>query len=142
MLAAAAQLDGVRVRLVGAPPRVSVPSNVEVLGHVPDVAAALRGATLFVLPSWQEGFGIVAAEALAAGLPVVTTPSGGPEELVRASGGGRILSGYDPDELAAAVEELLHDPSGLAEMRRAGRAYVEREHSPARLRELLAEVLE
>src|SRR5207302_8172851 len=86
-----------------------------------DVAAALRGATLFVLPSWQEGFGIVAAEALAAGLPVVTTPSGGPEELVRESGGGRILSGYDPDELAAAVEELLHDPSGLAEMRRADR---------------------
>ena len=48
----------------------------------------------------------------------------------------------EPDLMPTAVEELLHDPSGLAEMRRAGRAYVEREHSPARLRELLAEVLE
>jgi glycosyltransferase involved in cell wall biosynthesis len=141
LLDSARRLDGVQIRLVGAPPRVALPPNVEATGEVPDVAAALRGATLFVLPSRHEGFGIVAAEALAAGLPVVTTPSGGPEELVRVSGGGRVLAGFDTDGMTAAIAELLADPSGLAAMRRAGREYVEREHSPSRFRELLAEAL-
>jgi glycosyltransferase involved in cell wall biosynthesis len=105
------------------------------------VAAQLRRATLFVLPSLQEGFGIAAAEALAAGLPVVTTPSGGPEALVSDSGGGIVLSGFSPEELAEAVRGLLEDPARLAELRRRGREYVVREHSPARFRELLAEAL-
>ena len=105
---------------------------------MPSVAAHLRRATLFVLPSWQEGFGIAAAEALAAGLPVVTTPSGGPEALVRDSGGGVVLEGFSAEELAATVRGLLADPAPPRAMRRSGREYVEREHSPARFRELLA----
>jgi glycosyltransferase involved in cell wall biosynthesis len=99
----------------------------------------VRDASLFVLPSRQEGFGIVAAEALACGVPVITTPSGGPEELVRASGGGVVLGGCTPEELAETAAELLGDPARLAAMRSSGREYVAREHSPERLRALLAE---
>jgi glycosyltransferase involved in cell wall biosynthesis len=134
-------LPGVRVLLVGAPPAGPVPDRVEATGPVPSIEPELHRATLFVLPSRQEGFGIVAAEALAAGLPVVTTPSGGPEALVDESGGGVVLSGFSPEELAATVGELLADPARLEEMRRRGREYVAREHSPARFRELLAEAL-
>jgi glycosyltransferase involved in cell wall biosynthesis len=107
-----------------------------------DLAAHLRTASIFVLPSLQEGFGIVVAEALAAGIPVVTTPSGGPEDLVRESGGGIVVAGFGPDELADAVLELLRDPDRLADMRRRGREFVAREHSPGRFRELLAAGLE
>ena len=72
-------------------------------------------------------------------MPVlVTTPSGGPEELLRASGGGRVLAGFGAEELADALVELLRDPVTLAAMRRRGRDYVVREHSPQRFRELLA----
>ena len=134
-------LPGVRALLVGSPPAGPLPDRVEATGPVSSVAPQLRRATLFVLPSHQEGFGIAAAEALAAGLPVVTTPSGGPEALVRESGGGVVLGGFTPDELASTVGELLADPARLEEMRRRGREYVVREHSPRRFRGLLAEAL-
>jgi glycosyltransferase involved in cell wall biosynthesis len=136
------RVPAARLRLVGTPPARPLPDGAEALGPVPDVAAALRGATLFVLPSLQEGFGIVVAEALAAGLPAVVTPCGGPEDLVRRSGGGRVLESFDADELAAELEDLLADADALARLRAAGRRHVEHEHSPERLRALLAPVLE
>jgi glycosyltransferase involved in cell wall biosynthesis len=134
-------LPGVRALLVGSPPAGPPPDRVEATGTVPSVAEHLRRATLFVLPSHQEAFGIAAAEALAAGLPVVTTPSGGPEALVAGSGGGIVLSGFSAEELAATVQGLLADPERLAEMRRRGREHVAREHSAARLHELLGAAL-
>jgi glycosyltransferase involved in cell wall biosynthesis len=72
-------------------------------------------------------------------VPVVTTPCGGPEALVRESGGGRVLQGFEPEELAATLTELLEDVGTLRELRRRGRSHVLREHSPERLRRLLAE---
>jgi glycosyltransferase involved in cell wall biosynthesis len=141
LIEAARRMPDVRVLLAGRRPTVALPANVEALGEVPDVATVLREATLFVLPSWQEGFGIAAAEALAAGVPVIATPSGGPEELLRASRGGVVLSGVSPEELAAETRDLLADEDRLAAMREAGREYVAREHSPERFRLLLADAL-
>jgi glycosyltransferase involved in cell wall biosynthesis len=135
-----------RLRLVGEPPPASVrdrlPEGVDVVGIVPessDIAAQLRDATVFVLPSLQEGFGIVAAEALAAGLPVVSTPCGGPEELLTASGGGVVVGDFRPESYADALLALLRDPARARELRTRGREYVLREHSPERLQELLAD---
>ena len=133
-----ARVPGASVRLIGEPPPGPYPEGIEALGAVGSIAPHLRGASLLVLPSLQEGFGIVVAEALACGVPVVVTPSGGPEELVRTSGGGVVLGGFSAEELAGTAAELLSDRERLLVMRRAGRAYVEREHSPARLRGLLA----
>jgi glycosyltransferase involved in cell wall biosynthesis len=141
LLDAIALLPGVRLLLIGAPPRGPLPERVEATGVVPSVVPYLHRATLFVLPSLQEGFGIVAAEALAAGVPVVTTPCGGPEALVAESGGGVVLSGFSPEELATTVRGLLDDVDRLSEMRRSGREHVLREHSPTRFRELLGRAL-
>ncbi len=132
----------VRLTLAGAPPTQAVPDGVDVLGEVASVAEPLRGAALFVLPSLQEGFGLVVAEALAAGVPALVTPSGGPEDLVRESGGGEVLDGFGVDELADRAAALLGDGDRLREMRRRGRAYVVREHDPAHLRDALREALE
>jgi glycosyltransferase involved in cell wall biosynthesis len=135
------ELPGVRALLVGEPPDEPLPERVDATGVVPSIAPFLRRGTMLVLPSHQEGFGIAAAEAMAAGLPVVTTPSGGPEALVRDSRGGIVLSGFTADELADQVRRLLEDPARLAYMRRKGREYVAREHSPERLRTLLGKAL-
>jgi glycosyltransferase involved in cell wall biosynthesis len=134
------QIPRARLRIIG---RNAAPSTdgIESLGDVPSVAEPLREASLLLLPSRQEGFGIVAAEALASGVPVLATPCGGPEELLQASGGGRVATGFDPAELAELAARMLGDPETLLQMRHAGREYVEREHSPERLRRLVAELL-
>ncbi|HUS17486.1 MAG TPA: glycosyltransferase [Chloroflexia bacterium] len=63
---------------------LGVASSCRFHGSLPhhEVAALMTRAGLFVLPSLQETFGVVLAEALAAGLPLVATRSGGPEEIV------------------------------------------------------------
>jgi glycosyltransferase involved in cell wall biosynthesis len=129
---------------VGTSPRRALPANVTAAGFVDDVAGAIRDCTLLVIPSRQEGFGITAAQALAAGVPVVSTPCGGPEHLLRESGGGVVLTGFAPEELASAIATLVEDRDRLAAMRSGGRAYVEREHGvptfEARLADLMAEL--
>lgn len=135
------RMPGATLRLVGEPPRGPLPAGVEVTGVVPSIADELRNASLFILPSRQEGFGIVAAEALAAGVPVLSTRSGGPEELIEQSGGGRLLDTFDPAELAEAAAELLGDDATLNAMRTAGRAYVEANHSRAHFHRLLSGVI-
>ena len=133
----------VRLRLVGQPPARALlrglPDETEVLGEVESVHETVRANTLFVMPSLQEGFGVAVAEALASGVPAVVTPCGGPEEMIRRSGGGRVLSGFSVDELVETVVELLADPTRLLEMRRSGRVYVAREHAPRRHALLLAD---
>ena len=92
---------------------------------MPSVAEHLRRATLFVLPSWQEGFGIAAAEALATGLPV---DHARPGALVRDSGGG-VLEGFSPRN--SPRPSALLASARLEQMRRSSREYVEREHARA-----------
>lgn len=75
-------------------------------------AAALSAeydrADLFVLPSWHEGFGMVLTEALARGLPIITTRGGASAATVPDSAGVKIAPGA-VDELAAAMRRLLTD---------------------------------
>jgi glycosyltransferase involved in cell wall biosynthesis len=138
------ELPEATLRLIGKPPRPSAVASiagVEVRGEVDDVPGNLRDSQLFVLPSLQEGFGIVVAEAMASGVPVVTTPSGGPEELVRGSAGGRVTRTFDAEELAREVVTLLRSPERLVACRHAGRAYVVRHHSPMAFGGLLLSAL-
>ena len=130
------------LRLVGRPPKDRLPVGVESVGEVSDVAMHMRDARLLVLPSMQEGFGIVAAEALACGVPVVTTPCGGPEETVHRSGGGAVLAGFDPDELAHVMVGLIEDEPALVSMRHAARRHAVQAYGLERFRATLAEAMD
>jgi glycosyltransferase involved in cell wall biosynthesis len=66
-----------------------------------------RQADVFVLPSLAEGSAEVTYEALAAGLPVITTPAAG--SVVRDRIDGQIIPDRDPEALAAAIEETVED---------------------------------
>jgi phosphatidylinositol alpha-mannosyltransferase len=136
------ELPQARLRLIGSGSANHRGPGIESTGFVDDVAPPLRECALLVSTSRQEGFGIAVAEALSCGVPVVATPSGGPEEMLERSGAGRVLRTWSEGELAAAIAELLGDEEKLREFRARGRTYVEREHAPARLRELLTAAFE
>jgi len=91
-------------------------------GYVPeaDKAALFTGADLFVYPSRYEGFGLPVLEAMACGVPVVTTTGGALPEV--AGDGALLVDPGEPDLLAAAMARLLGGPAARARLVRRGQA--------------------
>jgi glycosyltransferase involved in cell wall biosynthesis len=87
-----------------------------------DLARAYLTHDLLVVPSKQEGFGIVVAEAFHTGLPVVSTTCGGPEAVIRESGGG-VLTPQDAEAFGKAIVMLLKDDATRIAMADRGRRY-------------------
>jgi glycosyltransferase involved in cell wall biosynthesis len=89
-----------------------------------EVAEALREADMLILPSFAEGVPVVLMEAMAAGIPVVTTRVAGIPELVEDGVSGLLVPPGDTDALADAISALLADPARRARMGEKGRAKV------------------
>jgi spore coat protein SA len=91
--------------------RRDAPPNIEFGGYRPASALAdeFRRADIFCSPSaWEEPFGLVNVEAMASGLPVVSTRGGGVPEVF-ADGGGVLVERGSATELAAALEGLIRN---------------------------------
>jgi UDP-glucose:(heptosyl)LPS alpha-1,3-glucosyltransferase len=92
-------------------------------------------ADVFVLPTPYDAFGMVITEAMACGLPVVTTRLAGASELLDDGVHGRIVqSPADVDGLGAAMQALAVDPAGRERMGRAA-AELMRHHTWDRVAE-------
>ena len=95
--------------------------KVSFLGWREDVAELLAELDLFVFPSRNEGMGRAAVEAMAAGLAVVATRTGGLPDVVREGRTGLLVPPDDPGALSAAIERLLSRPEERRAMGEAGR---------------------
>ena len=89
-----------------------------------ELADHYRRAAVVVCPSRSEGFGVVCAEAMAHGKPVVATAVGGLQELVRHGKTGLLVEAGSPQALRLAVEQLLENPDLRRRLGAAARADV------------------
>lgn len=88
------------------------------------LAAHYDQASIFVLPSTYEGFGMAFTEAMSHGLPVIGTTGGAIPQTVPETA-GLLVPPDDVDALRLALERLLGDPERRVRLGRAGRAHAE-----------------
>jgi D-inositol-3-phosphate glycosyltransferase len=107
--------------------RLGIGNQVEFLGQVDDDALSelYASSALFALSSDEEGLSIAIQEAMASGLPVVTTDCGGPSTIVREGITGRLTPVGDHEALAHAIQATLENPEQMRAMGAAARAFAQ-----------------
>ncbi|HEU4851424.1 MAG TPA: glycosyltransferase family 4 protein [Telluria sp.] len=120
------ELDKVQARAR----ELGIADRVHVLGWVRDEAKAreLAHASIFVLPSYNEGLPMSVLEAMAAGLPVVSTPVGGIPEAVHDGVEGFLVTPGDVPALADRLRRLATDAELARSMGAAARRKVESDY--------------
>jgi glycosyltransferase involved in cell wall biosynthesis len=103
--------------------------KVTFLGLRTDVPAILRSLDVYVLSSITEGFSIACVEAMAAGIPVVATRSGGPEEILEHGQSGLLVPVKNPHALAAAVQTVSQNPTLRAKITATARSRVKSQYT-------------
>lgn len=111
--------------------RLAASANVRFLGERSDVPRLMAAADIYCQPNTTpEPFGIAFVEALAAGVPVVTTAMGGPLEIVDERC-GVLVSEPSPDLVAAALQRLIDTPALREALSAAAPAQARRVSDPA-----------
>jgi glycosyltransferase involved in cell wall biosynthesis len=112
---------------------LGIGENVVFTGQRSDVALLLAACDVFSLPSIEEPFGLVFAEAMAMKRPVVALTSGGTPEVVEHGKCGLLSPPDDIDALAANLLRLLGDPALRTQFGEYGRSRVEENFTPQRM---------
>lgn len=112
---------------------LGVASNLIFTGLRKDVPQLIAAADLLAMPSFEEPFGLVYAEAMAMKRPVIALDNGGTPEVVEHGKSGLLSSNDDIPALAENIRKLVRDPVLRSQMGEYGRKQVEARFTPARL---------
>lgn len=112
---------------------LALSDRVHFLGLRSDVPAVLADLDLYVLSSYTEGFSLALVEAMASGLPVIATRSGGPERIIDADRTGLLVAPRDPQSLAARIQHLLADEALRKQLGAAAKEAVTQRFSSERM---------
>jgi len=113
-----------RAELIAGAQRLGVADRVHWVGEVSEAEKIqlYQNVDFFLLPTHQENFGQVLVEAMAVNCPVVVTK--GTDIWAKLEEGGAVISGPEPEALAAAINPLLDDPEALKQRGLRGRPFV------------------
>ncbi len=141
--------DGpLREKMEGLIAKLEIGDKVEILGwrRQDEVRKLMRDADIFLAPSVvdrngdKEGLPVVLMEALASGLPVISTVHSAIPELVEEGKSGFLVPERDVETLVERLIFLLSHPERLIEMGRAGRSKIEKEFNIHKLNDQLVEI--
>ena len=121
---------------------LEVESRVHFLGERSDVPEIMKSLDVLAVASHDEPFGRVIIEAMAAGTPVVSTRSGGPEEIIVDGETGFLVPVGDNEMMAACIAEILLDERLAGKFREEGLKRVSSRFSHERYVAGVADILE
>ena len=129
---------------------LNINNNVKLLGwkNQEDIVKLMEGSDMLLAPSVttadgdQEGIPVVLMEALALGLPVISTYHSGIPELVQDGISGFLVQERDVDALSEKIEHLIQDQELWPRMGRSGREYIENYYNIDKLNKQLVEIFQ
>ncbi|NNE45280.1 MAG: glycosyltransferase family 4 protein [Rhodothermales bacterium] len=117
-------------------------NHVSFSGSVRNVEEYLQASDLFVFPTESEAFGLSLVEAMACGLPVITTTVGGVRDIVRHMEDGLMIKPADSHALLAGIRKLLDDPDLRTRLGSAACRTARERFSSVRVADLYSSLIE
>lgn len=108
--------------------KLNLKNNVQFLGRIPreETVGYYQEANVFILPSFNEGMSNAMLEALATGLPIIATETGGTKELVTEGINGFVVAMGSREDLAERIERLISNPELCEKMSQESRQRAEK----------------
>ena len=96
----------------------NLPSSIKFIQNIPhkELNRYYQRANVFVLPTLADGFGMVISEAMAQGLPVITTHNSGGPDIIQHRQNGLLVEANDIEALAKELRWAFENPADLAEI--------------------------